>query len=422
MGDVQCLVLDERIVTLYGAGPWNLGSAARGQAGPAFDGGARPPRLVAKRTADGVAIEALDDTPLVLRGERRARHCIVAGDAVAAGRWQVLAAELAGPSTVRWQGMLATATASLRQLTEIARAANSRAPVFIGGESGTGKELAAHAIHQAGARRARPFLALNCAALPDTLAESELFGVERGAYTGATRTRAGAFVQAHGGTLFLDEVGELSPLIQAKLLRTLETGEVQPVGSGRTVKIDVRIVCASWRDLERQADEGRFRTDLLHRLNVLRVDLVPLRERREDILPLVADLLARHDGDELAPDPALAVALVAAPWWGNVRELKNGVLRAIASGDARDLLPRERAFGRGLLGMKRAEVRTREVLASTLHHFRGNRARSARALGISRSTLYRWMATFAHNLGESQPGGSARAPGGDFCELAGGTG
>jgi len=392
VGAVQCLVVGKGLLPLAGAGPWVLGCSSRGKVDLALDEGTRPVRLRAQRRGDLIELEDLDGEPLSLRGVRRPRHLVRLGEAVAAGRWQILAGELAGPATVRWQQMLATAPESRLQLAAIARAAGSRAPVFIGGESGTGKELAAQAVHAAGERCGRAFIALNCAALPETLAESELFGVERGAYTGATRTRTGAFVQAHGGTLFLDEVGELSPLIQAKLLRVLETGEVQPVGSGRAVKVDVRVVTASWRDLERQAAEGRFRADLLHRLHVLRVDLLPLSERREDILPLVHDLLARHDARELTPDPALALALVRAPWAGNVRELRNGVLRAVASCDPIDLLPRER-FDAGTIARRRTEPRTREVIASTLMHYRGNRKRSARALGISRSTLYRWLAS-----------------------------
>jgi len=330
---------------------------------------------------------------LFLRGERRTRHEARCDDAVAIGRSQVLLASLVEGCTVRWQGMLATAAASLLQLADIARAVGSSAPVFIGGESGTGKELAAHAAHAGGARSSKPFIALNCAALPETLAESELFGVERGAYTGAMRSRPGAFVQAHGGTLFLDEIGELSPMIQAKLLRALEVGEVQPVGGARTITTDVRIVAASWRDLDEEADLGRFRHDLLHRLCVLRVDLLPLRERREDVLPLVRELLRQHDALDLAPDPVLARALTGAPWRGNVRELKNGVLRALAAHDPLALLPRQRkARSPDGLGARRAEEHhTHDMLASTLAQYRGNRKRSAVALGISRSTLYRWL-------------------------------
>jgi DNA-binding NtrC family response regulator len=287
--------------------------------------------------------------------------------------------------------MLATAPGALEQLAVIACAAAARAPVFVAGESGTGKELAARAIHEAGARRGQPFVALNCAALPETLAESELFGVERGAYTGATRTRAGAFAQAHGGTLFLDEVGELPPLVQAKLLRALEAGEVQPVGSGRTIAVDVRVVAASWRDLEDEADRGQFRHDLLHRLCVLRVDLLPLRERKEDVLPLLHDMLVRHEALDLAPDPVLARRLTDAPWRGNVRELRNCVQRAVAAREPMSLMPRERPECVPQLGSRQRNEQARELLASALKHYRGNRKHAARALGVSRSTIYRWM-------------------------------
>ena len=392
MGNVDCLVVADRVLALSGPGPWILGSSARGKVDLALADAPHARRIRAVRRGFGVDLEDLDGETMTLRGERRARHLVAAGDAVAAGRWQILAGELLGPDTVRWRDMLATAPESRLQLAEIARAAGSRAPVFIGGESGTGKELAAHAIHAASERHAQPFVALNCAALPETLAEAELFGAERGAYTGATRSRTGAFVQAHGGTLFLDEVGELPQLVQAKLLRALETGEVRPVGGGRSVRSDVRVVAASWRDLEALAEAGGFRADLLHRLCVLRVDLLPLRERREDILPLVHELLGQHDAHALAPDPVLALALVAAPWRGNIRELRNGVLRAVTACDPAELLPRDRMQRAEDIGGRGAEARTRAVVASTLRHYRGNRKRSASALGISRSTLYRWMA------------------------------
>jgi len=392
MGTIDCLVVSDRVLVLDGSGPWLLGPAGREGVDLVLEAAVRPRCVRVARTQDGIEMRDLDGEPLHLRGARRTRLVVGVNDTVAIGRSQVLVASLARAGTVRWQDMLATAPGSLRQLADIARAAGSRAPVFIAGESGTGKELAARAVHEAGERQGRPFIALNCAALPETLAESELFGVERGAYTGATRTRAGAFAQAQGGTLFLDEIGELSPMIQAKLLRTLESGEVQPVGGARAVKLDVRIVAASWRDLDLEAEAGRFRHDLLHRLCVLRVDLLPLRERPEDVLPLLEDLLRRHDAIDLMPDPVTAWRLRQAPWRGNVRELRNGVQRAVASRDPQDLLPRERIrVAIEALPLRSSEHRSREIIAATLRHYRGNRRRTATALGVSRSTFYRWM-------------------------------
>ncbi len=401
MGTIDCLVVSDRVLVLEGPGPWLLGPAGRAGVDLALEPALQPRFVKVTRTDERLELRDLDGEPLCLRGNRRPRLTAALGDCVAVGRSQVLVAALAQAGTVRWQGMLATAPGSLMQLAEIARAAGSRAPVFVAGESGTGKELAAKAIHEASERCGRPFVALNCAALPETLAESELFGVERGAYTGATRSRAGAFAQAQGGTLFLDEIGELSPMIQAKLLRTLEAGEVQPVGGARAIKLDVRVVAASWRDLDEEAEAGRFRHDLLHRLCVLRVDLLPLRERAEDVLPLLADMLRQQEALDLTPDPVMARRLREAPWRGNVRELRNCVQRAVASHDSQALMPRERPPrptiepGAG----RSAEHRSREVLASTLTHYRGNRKRAATALGVSRSTLYRWMQSFGDRDG-----------------------
>ena len=374
----DCLVVGERVHALEGSGPWHFACDGR--------------HVCVERCGDGYEVMDRQGDGLLVRGERRTRHLVLVGDAVAVGRVQLLFASMVEPRTVRWQGMLATAMASLLMLGDIARAAASRAPVYLAGESGTGKELAARAVHGASERRGRPFVAINCAALPDALAESELFGVERGAYTGATRSRAGAFMQAQGGTLLLDEVGELTSSVLAKLLRALESGEVHPVGAPRAIRSDVRVVAASWKDLDDEVERGRFRHDLMHRLCVLRVDLVPLRQRREDIMPLVRDLLRREGAAELVPDPALTRMLTLAPWRGNVRELRNGVLRAAAARDPSAILPRD-GLRRSALSQARqdANAQAKAVLAATLAHYRGNRKRSANALGISRSTLYRWL-------------------------------
>ena len=211
------------------------------------------------------------------------------------------------------------------------RVSGMRRPVLLRGETGTGKELAARHVHDVGPRAGAPFVALNCATIVDALAESQLFGHARGAFTGAVRPHTGAFVRADGGTLFLDEIGELPLALQAKLLRVLESGRVQPIGGDSEVPVDVRVICATHRDLEQMVGARRFREDLFHRLSVLVVELPPLRERVEDI-PLLVARFVREASDEcgralvLAPDCLAAVS--AHPWPGNIRELRNAVVRA----------------------------------------------------------------------------------------------
>ena len=204
--------------------------------------------------------------------------------------------------------------------------------VLIGGETGTGKELAARAFHQAGTRRTKPFVTINCSAVVDTLFESELFGHVRGAFTGAVESKAGVFETAHGGTLFLDEVGELPLSVQAKLLRALEYGEVQRVGSLQPKRVDVTVVAATNRDLRAEVAAGRFRGDLFYRLNVVEVMLPPLRDRREDIPYLTAafmrDCAARMRKPIHGLTPGAERVLLNARWEGNVRELKNVIERA----------------------------------------------------------------------------------------------
>ncbi len=377
MGTIDCVVAGDRVLALRGSGPWVIGE---GRLLP-LDGR----RTVSlSRVGERVEVRDLDGEGLVHHGRSRATQMASLDECVGVGRVQLLFAQMPLLGTVRWQGMLATAPASLLQLAEIARASHAEVPVFIGGESGTGKELAARAVHEASARRGKPFVAINCAALPDTLVESELFGAEKGAYTGALQARVGAFREANGGTLFLDEVGELSPLAQAKLLRALESGEVQSVG-GRAAKVDVRVVAASWRHLARGPSDGGLRHDLVHRLCVLRVGLLPLRERVADLMPLLHDLLRAKGATELMPDAELASRLERQPWTGNIRELRNCVARAIAAHDPEALMP--------LVELPPTEptARPRDMMESALRHYRGNRKRAATALGVSRSTLYRWI-------------------------------
>src|SRR5205814_6341026 len=235
-------------------------------------------------------------------------------------------------------------------------------PVVVQGESGTGKELVARAIHSNGPRRDRPFVGENCAAIPETLLESTLFGYVRGAFTGAEHDTRGLFEVADGGTLFLDEVAEMSAGMQGKLLRVLQTGESRRLGSERTRKVDVRIVAASNKDLARMVDEGKFRQDLYFRLNVARIFLPPLRDRRDDIPLIVAHLAAKHagaGGRSAAPgpkpiDPEVIARLIDYRWPGNVRELENEIMRATALSGERitvaDLSPQVAARGDGAGG------------------------------------------------------------------------
>jgi DNA-binding NtrC family response regulator len=219
------------------------------------------------------------------------------------------------------------------------KAAASAIPVLIEGESGVGKELIARAIHGSGERRSKPFVAVNCGAIPDNLVESTLFGHEKGAFTGATERHAGKFVEASGGTLFLDEVGELPLAAQVKLLRALQEGEVDPVGARKSVKVDVRVVSASNRNLIAAVKEGRFREDLFYRLHVFPITVPPLRDRPEDIPDLVRHFLVRFNAEEgkrIRVVGADAMALLAGcPWPGNVRQLENAIFRAVvlAEGD-----------------------------------------------------------------------------------------
>jgi len=234
-----------------------------------------------------------------------------------------------------------TTSANMQGVIRIAeKAAASNIPVLICGESGVGKELIARAIHGSGERRAKPFVAVNCGAMPENLVESILFGHEKGSFTGATERHTGKFVEASGGTLFLDEVGELPPAAQVKLLRAIQEGEVEPVGARRPVKVDVRIVSATNRDLIADVKAGRFREDLFYRLHVFPITVPPLRERPADIPALARHFLVRFAAEEgkrirvIAPE---AVRLLAAyPWPGNIRQLENALFRAVvlAEGDA----------------------------------------------------------------------------------------
>jgi two-component system, NtrC family, response regulator HydG len=282
--------------------------------------------------------------------------------------------------------------------------APSDATVLIQGESGTGKELVANAIHQNSLRGQGPFIKLNCAALPETLLESELFGHERGAFTGATARKAGRFQLADKGSIFLDEIAEMSPATQAKILRVLQEKEFEPVGGGRTVKVDVRVIAASNKDLPAEIEAGRFREDLYYRLNVVQVSVPPLRDRGEDIA-LLADHFLKLYAEKnqrliKGLTPRALDVFMRYDWPGNVRELENVVERAVIltrgdtvaaaqlpkslqdlTGGDQPLPPVNLAPGKTLKEIEQ------EMILKTLEECKGNRTRAAETLGISRRTL-----------------------------------
>jgi DNA-binding NtrC family response regulator len=305
-------------------------------------------------------------------------------------------------------------------LRMVARLKDTRTPVLITGESGTGKELVARAIHYRGSFAQRPFVAVDCGSLVPTLIESELFGYEKGAFTGAMKSKEGLFQSASGGTIFLDEIGELPMEMQAKLLRVLQEKEVRPVGSNQRVKVDVRVIAATNRDLETEYKEGKFRKDLYFRLNVVTLHMPALRERKSDIPTLVHYFL-----DKFAPErmitvtPAAMEVLLQYEWPGNVRELENAVERAVALGsegalDLRDLPPAlhnghaaEPALESVIPLPKPAvsdtdlEELERVTIQRVFEQVNGDKALAGKMLGISRATLYRKLKRYNIGLAKS---------------------
>ncbi|HKU26737.1 MAG TPA: sigma-54 dependent transcriptional regulator [Candidatus Sulfotelmatobacter sp.] len=334
-------------------------------------------------------------------------------------------------------GIIGSSARIQEVLRMVARLKDTRTPVLIYGESGTGKELVARAMHFRGSFASRPFVAVDCGSLVPTLIESELFGYEKGAFTGALKSKEGLFQAADGGTIFLDEVGELPLELQAKLLRVLQEKEVRPVGSNQRVKVDVRVMAATNRDLEVAYKNGTFRKDLYFRLNVVTLCVPPLRERRSDIPMLVHWFLERYaPGQQLRVTSPAMKALLQYEWPGNVRELENCVERAVALGNGRvmDLgdLPSTIASGANSIeaqssdGIVDPEVSDgaveaesarlpisstdledieRATIQRVFEQVKGDKALAGRMLGISRATLYRKLKRY--NISVSPPASSA---------------
>ena len=295
-------------------------------------------------------------------------------------------------------------SAPMRRIFEqVETVASSRATVLLSGESGTGKELIARAIHVRSPRKDGPFIKLNCAALPETLMESELFGHEKGAFTGAIRQNRGRFELAHGGTILLDEISEVTPGLQAKILRVLQEREFERLGSGTPIKVDVRVIATTNRDPKALVEEGKLRSDLFYRLNVLSIHLPPLRDRREDIPLLVQRFLRRYNEENGRAveglSPAALVKLAAYDWPGNVRELENAIERAVITSKATELGPEDFTLipisaaapplppSAEVSSTSSIEDAERDLILQTLEAHGGNRSRAASALGISARTL-----------------------------------
>jgi len=323
-----------------------------------------------------------------------------------------------------WSPLVGSSPAMLEVYKLVARVSESRSTVLLQGESGTGKELIARAIHGNSPRRDKAFVPVNCGALPDTLLESEMFGYEKGAFTGAVGTKTGLFESASGGTLFLDEIGELGQALQVKLLRVMQDHEVRRVGGTNSIKVDVRIIAATNRDLEQFVKEGKFRDDLFYRLNVVRITLPSLKERQEDI-----PMLAHHFLQKCAAGTTTAVRgfhpdtmeyLKRYRWPGNVRELENAIERAVSLSHGPlltpDDLPAQIRQASSPSEQKQDVSDTAESVYLTLEEVekrhlmrvlketKGNKVKAAKILGIDRRTLYRMAERFGLDLGPDADG------------------
>jgi two-component system nitrogen regulation response regulator GlnG len=366
-------------------------------------------------------------------------------------RLMTVPVELAQPASVAGDDsdVLIGHSAQMQQVYKaIGKVALKNVPVLICGETGTGKELTARAIYQHSDRACKPFLALNCAAIPEGLLESELFGHEKGAFTGADRQRIGKFEQCSGGTLFLDEIGDMPPALQSKLLRVLQEQQVQRVGGNETILISVRVIAATNRDLEQALADGAFRPDLYYRLNVFSIHLPPLRERREDLPQLVEHLLGKLARELLQPVQRVAAEifpiLARYPWPGNVRELQSVLKQAILQATGPVLMPEHlpasvrepqparpliRTCDRGQwaelvaneltaqtpeLYAKALELMERTVIPLVLQHTLGNQTAAAELLGITRASLRFKIRKLGIDVDQASRIGEGRPGDGDF--------
>ena len=323
-----------------------------------------------------------------------------------------------------WSPLVGSSPAMLEVYKLVARVSEGKSTVLLQGESGTGKELIARAIHANSPRRGKAFVPVNCGALPDTLLESEMFGYEKGAFTGAVGTKTGLFEAANGGTLFLDEVGELGQALQVKLLRVMQDQEVRRVGGTTSMKVDVRIIAATNRDLEQQVKEGKFRDDLFYRLNVVRITLPSLKERHEDIPMLAHHFLQKWGAGATRTvrgfHPDTLALLKQYRWPGNVRELENAIERAVSLSHGPLLTPEDLPAAirqADASAEHRADVQDaadeanltleeidKRHLVRVLKETKGNKVKAAKILGIDRRTLYRMAERFGLDLGEDAEG------------------
>lgn len=389
-----------------------LGEIPIGVAAPKVLCGSATQRPVAEALAAGRAIQTTIPHP-----SKRHEALRVSATPLREGRdrigWllQLASQPSSVEGTTEFHGMWSRDPAMLEMFRIIEKVAISEASVLVRGETGSGKELVANAIHALSRRSAGPFRALNCAAVPAPLLESELFGHTRGAFTGAVRDTPGHFKLAHGGTLFLDEIGELPLELQSKMLRVLETRSVMPIGANKPVPIDVRIITATHRALRKEVSAGRFRADLMYRLRVIPIFIPPLRARALDVVMLtehiIAEMNARAARQITRISPGAQAVLTRYPWPGNVRELRNALEYAFAIGEGACLvesdLPPEIVSGEGneamfepaaspaLSAHAAPPLPERVALTRALERAAGNRERAAKSLGISRSTLWRRM-------------------------------
>jgi two-component system response regulator HydG len=310
-------------------------------------------------------------------------------------------------NTYKFEGVTGNSPTMMRLMNTLMELTNSESTVLITGESGTGKELVARAIHNNSRRRDKPFVVVNCGALPENLQESELFGHVMGSFTGAVKNKKGIFFEAQGGTLFLDEIGETSLLTQVKLLRFLQNGEIRQVGDNKPMYLDVRVIVATNKDLENATINGTFRKDLFYRLNVIRIHLPPLRERKEDIPVLINYFVDMYSNKFKKKPPEISgeamTLLVNYPWQGNVRELENVIERAITLTKGEQIVASDLALqplqttdtfdsASEAGGIKAAlALQERKTIIESLRKYDGNRKQAASNLGISTTTLWRKM-------------------------------